>query len=64
MIVPIGWTTSSWLDRLAIGVRFSNLEHLPRLFTEFGFIMRYSTRVPQPSAQVSPEETAVAKPQK
>lgn len=64
VIVHIGWPTSSWLDRLATGVMFLNLERLPRLFPEFGFIIRYTTRVPLPSAQVSPEETAVAKPQK
>jgi hypothetical protein len=61
VIVPIGWPTSSWLDRLATGVMFLNLERLPRLFPEFGFIMRYTTRVPLPVAQVSPEETSAEK---
>ncbi|MFI5330262.1 MAG: hypothetical protein ACHQ2F_04395 [Desulfobaccales bacterium] len=46
----IGWPTSSWLDRLATGVMFLNLERLPRLFPSFGFILRYTTRVPIPSA--------------
>ena len=46
VIVHIGWPTSSWLDRLATGVMFLNLERLPRLFPSFGFIMRYTTKVP------------------
>ena len=50
VVVHIGWPTSSWLDRLAIGVMFLNLERLPRLFPSFGFILRYTTRVPIPSA--------------
>jgi hypothetical protein len=64
VVVYIGWPLSSWLDRLAIGVWFLNLERLPRMFPEFGFIIRYTTRVPLPSPQVNPEETTVAKPQK
>ncbi len=64
VVVHIGWPTSSWLDRLAIGVWFLNLERLPRLFPGFAFIMRYTTRVPLPAAPVNPEETAVAKPPK
>ncbi len=50
VIVHIGWPASSWLDRLAIGVWFLNLERLPRVFPGFGFIMRYTTKVPIPSA--------------
>jgi hypothetical protein len=50
VVVHIGWPTSSWLDRLATGVMFLNLERLPRLFPSFGFILRYTTKVPIPSA--------------
>jgi hypothetical protein len=60
VVVYIGWPTSSWLDRLAIGVRFLNLGRLPRLFPGFGFIMRYTTKVPLPSASSNPSETTAA----
>jgi len=50
VVVHIGWPTSSWLDRLAIGVWFLNLDRLPRMFPSFGFILRYTTRVPMPAA--------------
>ncbi len=58
VVVHIGWPLSSWLDRLAIGVRFFNLGRLPRLFPCFGFIMRYTTRVPLPSARLNQETSA------
>jgi hypothetical protein len=59
VVVHIGWPISSWLDRLGIGVWFLNLERLPRMFPAFGFIMRYTTRVPIPSANTA--ETAKEK---
>ncbi len=57
VVVHIGWPLSSWLDRLAIGVRFFNLGRLPRLFPGFGFIMRYTTRVSIPSASLDQKES-------
>jgi len=56
VVVHIGWPLSSWLDRLAIGVMFLNLERLPRMFPGFGFIMRYTTKVALPSTRDKPEE--------
>lgn len=45
VVVHLGWPVDSWLDRLAIGVMFFNLGRLPRMFPEFAFIMRYTTKV-------------------
>ncbi len=63
VVVHLGWPLSAWLDRLAIGVWFFNLGRLPRLFPCFGFIMRYTTRVPLPSARLN-QETSAGKTQK
>jgi hypothetical protein len=46
VVVNIGWPMSSWLDRLAITVRYFNIMTLPRRFPGFEFIMRYITKVP------------------
>ncbi|TMB48479.1 MAG: hypothetical protein E6J60_14415 [Deltaproteobacteria bacterium] len=37
MHVHFGWPTSSWLDRLAVGVFVANLMRLPRLFPKLTF---------------------------
>lgn len=58
VVVHLGWSTSSWLDRLAMGVMFLNLERLPRMFPGFGFIIRYLTQVPMPSARFNLTKTA------
>src|SRR5438067_12555529 len=35
--VHFGWPTSSWLDRLAVGVFVANLMRLPKLFPKLTF---------------------------
>jgi hypothetical protein len=46
VVVHIGWPLSSWFDRLAMGVMYLHLMRLPHMFPSFGFIMRYTTKVP------------------
>lgn len=57
VVVHIGWPVDSWLDRLASGVKLLNLQRLPRLFPEFAFIMRYTTKVPFCPMGSAPQET-------
>lgn len=39
--VHLGWPTSSWFDRLSIGVMMFSIMHLPRLFPRFNFVIEY-----------------------
>src|SRR5438132_239413 len=43
--VHFGWPTSSWLDRLAVGVFVANLVRLPRLFPKLTFSIDAVARV-------------------
>ena len=58
VVVHIGWPLSSWFDRLSMGVMYLRLLRLPWIFPSFGFIMRYTTRVPLPLARLSEEKSA------
>ncbi len=39
--VHLGWPTSSWIDRLSIGVMILSMMRLPKLFPRFNFIIEY-----------------------
>ncbi len=39
--VHLGWPTSSWFDRLSIGVMIFSVMHLPKLFPRFNFVIEY-----------------------
>ncbi|MDD8018911.1 MAG: amino acid permease, partial [Bacteroidota bacterium] len=39
--VHLGWPTSSWIDRLSIGVMMFSIMHLPKLFPRFNFVIEY-----------------------
>jgi len=43
--VHFGWPTSSWLDRLAVGVFVANLMRLPKLFPKLTFSIEAVARV-------------------
>ncbi|HJQ74639.1 MAG TPA: amino acid permease [Gaiellaceae bacterium] len=47
--VHFGWPTSSWLDRLAVGVFVANLMRLPKQFPELNFSIDHQAR-PAPRA--------------
>jgi len=38
----LGWPTSSWIDRLSIGVMVLSLMRLPKAFPEYSFVIEYS----------------------
>ncbi len=40
--VHLGWPTSSWIDRLSIGVMILSMMRLPKLFPRFNFVIEYS----------------------
>src|SRR5204863_9370060 len=40
--VHFGWPTSSWLDRMAVGVFVASLMRLPKAFPKFVFSMDYN----------------------
>ncbi|MEW5799122.1 MAG: APC family permease [Bacteroidota bacterium] len=39
--VHMGWPTSSWFDRLSIGVMIFSVIRLPKLFPRFNFVIEY-----------------------
>lgn len=39
--VHLGWPTSSWIDRLSIGVMIFSIMHLPKIFPRFNFVIEY-----------------------
>jgi hypothetical protein len=49
VVVHLGWPLSSWFDRLSMGIIYLKFLRLPWLFPSFGFILRYTTRVPFPA---------------
>jgi hypothetical protein len=54
--VHFGWPTSSWLDRMAVGVFVANLMRLPKQFPKLDFSIDYTARTAaQQPAAASPE---------
>lgn len=39
--VHMGWPTSSWFDRLSIGVMIFSVIRLPKMFPQFNFVIEY-----------------------
>jgi amino acid transporter len=39
--IHLGWPTSSWIDRLSIGVMILSVIRLPKLFPRFNFVIEY-----------------------
>jgi amino acid transporter len=42
--IHLGWPTSSWIDRLSIGVMILSVMRLPKLFPRFNFVIEYFGR--------------------
>ena len=42
--VHLGWPTSSWVDRLSIGVMIFSVIRLPKIFPRFNFVIEYFGR--------------------
>ena len=57
--VHFGWPTSSWLDRMAVGVFVWNLMRLPRRFPKLNFSIDY-LRQPEPARVAEPAAERVA----
>jgi hypothetical protein len=55
--IHFGWPTSSWLDRVAVGVFVANLMRLPKRFPKLAFSIDHSPR-PAPAAAATTEERA------
>jgi amino acid transporter len=49
--VHFGWPTSSWLDRMAVGVFVANLMRLPKLFPDLTFSIDYTAAAPAVPAE-------------
>ncbi|MGH7800194.1 MAG: hypothetical protein ACREOW_06125, partial [Thermodesulfobacteriota bacterium] len=43
-VIHFGWPTSSWIDRLAVGLFVFNLMKLPKLFPEFEFVIEHGSQ--------------------
>jgi amino acid transporter len=57
--VHFGWPTSSWLDRMAVGVFVASLMRLPKAFPRFTFSMDYNApRGPAGGAAAAGERAA------
>ena len=54
--VHFGWPTSSWLDRLAVGVFVANLMRLPKAFPKLVFSIDYSGPPERPAEAAAPGE--------
>src|SRR5438128_5367738 len=54
--VHFGWPTSSWLDRLAVGVFVASLMRLPRAFPKLVFSMDYTGPPERPAAAAASGE--------
>jgi len=54
--VHFGWPTSSWLDRMAVGVFVASLMRLPKAFPRLTFSMDYSARADRPADAAAPGE--------
>jgi len=56
--VHFGWPTSSWLDRLAVGVFVANLMRLPKVFPKLTFAIEHIARPGAREAQAAAERAA------
>jgi hypothetical protein len=57
--VHFGWPTSSWLDRMAVGVFVANLMRLPKQFPKLTFSIDYAGMVPLPLDTLAVAERAL-----
>jgi len=60
LTVHFGWPTSSWIDRMAVGVFVANLMRLPKLFPKLHFAIESGADAQAPSAATRPEAAAQA----
>jgi amino acid transporter len=59
--VHFGWPTSSWLDRMAVGVFVANLMRLPKQFPKLDYSIDYTARTAaQHAAAAATAERAIA----
>jgi hypothetical protein len=58
--VHFGWPTSSWLDRMAVGVFVANLMRLPKAFPKLSFSIDYTAPKGTGAAEVAAERAAGA----
>ena len=56
--VHFGWPTSSWLDRMAVGVFVANLMRLPKTFPRLTFSIDYTAHAGPPAASAAGDERA------
>ena len=56
--VHFGWPTSSWIDRMAVGVFVANLMRLPKLFPKLRFVIESGQEVRLPAPAAAPEAAA------
>jgi amino acid transporter len=56
--VHFGWPTSSWLDRMAVGVFVANLMRLPKQFPKLDFSIDYMARTAAQHASAATAERA------
>ena len=56
--VHFGWPTSSWLDRLAVGVFVATLMRLPKHFPKLAFSIDHPARTVSAGAAAAPERVA------
>src|SRR5438876_192876 len=54
--VHFGWPTSSWLDRMAVGVFVASLMRLPKAFPKLVFSMDYNGPAAPPAGAAAPGE--------
>lgn len=45
--IHLGWPTSSWIDRLSIGVLMMSIMRLPKIFPRFNFVIEHHGREKQ-----------------
>jgi hypothetical protein len=58
--VHFGWPTSSWIDRMAVGVFVANLMRLPKQFPSLTYFLEYTAQPDRRSAVAAPERAARA----
>ena len=56
--VHFGWPTSSWLDRLAVGVFVANLMRLPKQFPKLAFSIDHAAERGRSAEAATAEERA------
>jgi amino acid transporter len=56
--VHFGWPTSSWIDRMAMGVFVANLMRLPKLFPKLHFAIESDAPAPAAAPAARPEAAA------